>query len=509
MCKKIILFLAGIIFFSSFSLVYADVVVNEVQLSPTDQRFIELYNTGDSEVDLTNWYIQRKTATGSTFGSLASKTNFEGKIIGAHDFFVISRNPLDNSDVVLDSLTLTESNTIQIKNSNEEVVDKVGWGSSTECDNPCPSNPGEGQSIKKIGGSWTVGVPTPGVENEAEISPSPSPTPPSPAPDSGNTAGGNNNTNIGNTNSTGPSSKKIEEPKIKVKITSKTLSFAGVPLSFEGTAFGYSEEKLLYGRYVWNFGDGDSEEIKLSDAIKFTHTYLYEGEYKVNLEYHASYYGDTPDASDQMTIKIVKPDIIISNVGSESDFFVELSNNTAYDADISGWNLSSGEKSFTFPKNTILISKKKMAVSSDLTHFSFLDKAALKFTTPQGRTVFNYGASLSPAFPAGGLAPAVSLPVIEPTPEPIVSAEMDISKENKITEEIPAAIQMNSELENEIEKKLEASVISNDAVDERVSFSYLPALMGFIFVGGSAGAVYYIRQKRVASSSGDNFRILD
>lgn len=70
------------------------VVINEIQVAPTSERFVELYNDSSNPVDLTGWYIQRKTATGSDFNSFVSNTNFAGKIIPANGFFVISRTAL-------------------------------------------------------------------------------------------------------------------------------------------------------------------------------------------------------------------------------------------------------------------------------------------------------------------------------------------------------------------------------------------------------------------------------
>ncbi len=71
-----------LIFTFSFFLVAqvasAAVVINEIQILPTSERFIELYNSGSSDVDLTGWYIQRKTATGSSFGSLVTSTQLNG-----------------------------------------------------------------------------------------------------------------------------------------------------------------------------------------------------------------------------------------------------------------------------------------------------------------------------------------------------------------------------------------------------------------------------------------------
>ena len=125
------------------------ILINEIQIAPTSDRFIELYNPNDSTINLTNYYIQRKTQTGSSFSSLVSKTYFENKIILSRGYFLISRSVLANTDIVLDNLTLTESNTIQIKNSDGEIIDKVGWGQANDCEGSCAIGPPINQSIQR------------------------------------------------------------------------------------------------------------------------------------------------------------------------------------------------------------------------------------------------------------------------------------------------------------------------------------------------------------------------
>src|SRR3989338_8576223 len=317
MLKKVILLLAQIILFFSlgFNLAWAEVVINEIQLLPTTERFVELYNTGGEAVDLAGWYMQRKTTTGNTFGSLVSNPNFAGKTIGAHGFFVISSNSLSNSDIVLSDLTLTESNTIQIKNSNEEVVDKVGFGSVSDCGNPCPSNPPEGQSIQKTeNGSWITATPTPGDANENSVTP--------PFDDSDDSSS-DENTSATSLSSSGTKS-KTEIKTIEAQISANSLAYVGIPMQFQGKAFGLDGEQLFRGRYFWNFGDGDFREIKVTGTDKFTHIYFYPGEYTVLFEYYPNYFADVPDATDKVIIKVVSPEIVISRVGDEKDFFIGL-----------------------------------------------------------------------------------------------------------------------------------------------------------------------------------------
>ncbi|MCS6788994.1 MAG: lamin tail domain-containing protein [Patescibacteria group bacterium] len=126
-----------------------NILISEIQIYPTNQRFIELYNPNNFDIDLTGYYIQRKTKTGSDFGSLVSKTNFEGKIIKAKSFFLISRENLPNADIVLSNLTLSNSNSIQLIDKNKNISDLVGWGEAQNCQGPCALEIGQNQSLQR------------------------------------------------------------------------------------------------------------------------------------------------------------------------------------------------------------------------------------------------------------------------------------------------------------------------------------------------------------------------
>lgn len=148
--KLLILLLLGAGFFC-FRKAWANqnILISEIQIYPTGNRFIELYNPNDSPINLTGWYIQRKTQTGSNFASLVSKTNFENKIINARGYVLISRNASGEADIFLDNLTITESNVLQLKNSNGEIIDKVGWGQASDCENNCAPELSNNQSIQR------------------------------------------------------------------------------------------------------------------------------------------------------------------------------------------------------------------------------------------------------------------------------------------------------------------------------------------------------------------------
>ncbi|MEK7060045.1 MAG: lamin tail domain-containing protein [Patescibacteria group bacterium] len=482
--KKIIIGLTIATLFFVFKLAHAGVFINEVQLNPTAERFIELFNQSNSEVDLTNWYIQRKTSTGSSFSSLVSKTNFENKKINANGYFVISRNAIEKSDVVLSNLTLTESNIIQIKNANGEVVDKICWGDINDCSEPKISNPTEGQSAQRNQNNLLIiGAPTPGAQNYISTA----------VPQSSGNSSISGTGSSSAQNTTDSKIKIIEIPKIKTKILVKTLAFVGASIEFSASTTGYSNELLNYGKYFWNFGDGDSKETKASDTEKFAHTFLYEGEYTVALEYYQNYYSENPDASDKIIIKIVPADILISKIGDEKDFFVEISNNTDYDADLSKWILSSSQKSFTLPKNMILESKKKIILSPKITGLSILDKDTLKLLNPQWETVFDYSASLKPVEVLAKKSVKVSTAISTAMKPPL-----DGFTAKFVNEQIPS-------------DNLEAAVVKSDT-NTGTESNLMYGIGLFAFLGLSTSAAYFVRvrsRKAVVGPTGSDFEILD
>jgi len=103
-------------------IIYPKILISETQILPIEQRFIKLYNPNSLPVDLTDWYIQRKTETASSWSSCVSSANFEGKTIMPGGYFLISRT--DNlANIVLGSLTLTGNNSLALKNPNGEISD--------------------------------------------------------------------------------------------------------------------------------------------------------------------------------------------------------------------------------------------------------------------------------------------------------------------------------------------------------------------------------------------------
>lgn len=171
---------------SGASIIYPKILINEIQISPIGDRFIELYNPTSQNINLTDWYLQRKIKTSDTYSSSVSSTLFAGKIIGSNDYFLISSD-YDRANI-LHNLTLTEDNSFILKNPNGEISDKFGFGGAQDFESaPFPDNPPEGQSLGRKfdetsqsyqdtgdnSADFELNIPTPKTKNIKYVAPPP------------------------------------------------------------------------------------------------------------------------------------------------------------------------------------------------------------------------------------------------------------------------------------------------------------------------------------------------
>ncbi len=130
---------------------YLKILISEIQIAGVGgekQEFVELYNPNDGQVDLTDWYLQKKTKSGADYSTFASNNLFFGKKIAAMGYFVIARQDFltEIADIAID-YSLSEDNSLILKNPNREVSDKVGWGEASDYESSPIINPKTGQTI--------------------------------------------------------------------------------------------------------------------------------------------------------------------------------------------------------------------------------------------------------------------------------------------------------------------------------------------------------------------------
>ncbi len=473
----------GAFLFSSWHLAYAGLMIHEVMydLSGSDstnsksREWVEIYNPDGSDVsiDASAWRIY----DGGANRTINGEVNFSIPA-GAHVIFAGDKDTflIDNpsfSGTVYDTGITTLNNTgatLKLLDSSLATVDEFNYASSQ-------GGAGDGNTLQKISGAWSGATPTPGAANSSGA-----------LPGSGS-GGGSVGSSSGGTAPQTTETKKPVVYEIKTNIQAKTSALAGIPIYFEATSYGHSGERLASGKYFWNFGDGGSREVKANYEEKFSHIYFYPGEYAVSLEYYSGYYSEVLDATDKMTIKVIEPGVIISNLGNETDFFIELSNEASSEADISKWVLQSDRVSFVFPKNTILGPKKKIMLSPYLTGLNYSDKNSLKLMSSQGEVMYDNHAVAEPVKVSGQTVKAVQA----------------VSK-NEYPVQVGKIVDQNAFIPSE---NLAANALSVDRAEGKEKNSLIPVMAFVLFISLASGALYLVRKMKNLTSPGDDFELLD
>jgi len=303
--------------------------------SDTGKEWIEIYNNGDEQIDLTGWKLfenntNHKINPGEDGEGLNLPPNTFGIIVDNVAKFKENYGSFDG--LIFDSV-FSLSNTgevLIIRDSDLNDIDSVDyisdWGAN-----------GDGQTLQIIDGNWVVGGSTMGGENSLSLNSS---------GDVGSGDGGSSNS---------PSSGKNSITKFMIYadagVDRKVI--VGADTMFEAKAFGLDDKPLENARYVWSFGEGTRSEGK-----NILHTYNYPGEYVVILNVSSGEYS----ASDRVVVKAVPAEIVISSVDIINNF-IEIYNKSSYEINLSWWRIKSGKDYFTLPKDTVILPNNKIKFS--------------------------------------------------------------------------------------------------------------------------------------------------
>ena len=164
---KIIIFTA-FLFFLFATPAHAQVVISEVYPAPTSEEneWIELYNTSDEEIDISNWKLYEH------FSKESLLINFEDTTIKPNEFYVyeLNSNKLNNTE---EKVSLANHLGEQVSELHYQETESQKSISYLFKDN------------SKIGQTLQITQPTKKLVNQIEITNTPTPTPtstPSPTP---------------------------------------------------------------------------------------------------------------------------------------------------------------------------------------------------------------------------------------------------------------------------------------------------------------------------------------
>lgn len=318
-------FLTLVLMFFFAQTVSAQVFISEIKY--TGNEWIEVSNTG-APTDLSLWKFfeggtnhKLKPIQGGTSvstGGFAIIANDATAFLNEHSGF--------SGMLFYSSFSLLDAGeTISIKSSDTKIENTVSYTGVK----------GSKNSTQKIGSSWSEAVPTPGVENALS--------------QNTNTVSVTNTTNAG----------APMTPKVSAEAGPQTrVVLAGAPIIFEGKISGLESSSGGVTHTTWSFGDGASAE-----GESVSHTYYYPGEYTAVLDVVSG----SLKATDKMLVRVVLPNLSLSTGGDTTRSFFTIENRGGDELDISSWQAVGDEKTFTFPKNTILGARKSATFASEVT----------------------------------------------------------------------------------------------------------------------------------------------
>ncbi|MEK7581919.1 MAG: lamin tail domain-containing protein [Patescibacteria group bacterium] len=346
---KVIVFF--IVLFLFVPLVQASVYINEIMYNPkgsnsTHSPWVEILNTSSENVDLSGWKFDDGDVSKHVL-NVPPKNGGQGSLVVPAGGYIIFADNATNfladypsfSGSVIDTIVspLVSGGTVALLDANNSVVDSVTFSKDLGAYD-------DGNSLQKVDGNFITALPTPGagtLENNQNSSTNTNTT--STSTETSSTANANNYS-------------WPVEPQIFANAGPDRVTVVGADVIFEGKALGLEKKPLEGARYVWNFGDGSTKE-----GQSVAHVYKYPGEYTAVLEVASGYFS----GSDRAKVIAEESKIFISSLGNAINNYIELTNGSNYEIDMSFWIIKSGSVTFYLPARTYIGGNKKLIIPAE------------------------------------------------------------------------------------------------------------------------------------------------
>ena len=390
--KKSYVILALILLFFLPIFSHAQVVINEIMYdSPgADDDWVEIYNSGSSPVTI---------VTGSGNGSWRFVdsgshvlTLVAGEATLEPSAYAIITN--DTAKFITDwtayfgtifksSFSLTNtSNTIYLKDDTGATIEPTISYYSTQ------GAKGDGNSLsRQTDGTWIPATPTPGIINSnisLIVSTTTDQTATTTEQTTNDTTSSSYQTSSNVTSAhSSPAPLSSTENKIEFEVSAgrDRLTAVGNPVVFVASPTklqNLSEQAITY---KWSFGDGATF---LGKTV--THNYRHAGDYAVVL----NAYGSDKQAVSRINVRVISPSILLHRISDG----VEIENKSGSEINLGGWSITSSNKSFVIPEDTLVSNGKKVVfayettgmMEGDITLLNPMKKSLAVIQTPVSNT---------------------------------------------------------------------------------------------------------------------------
>ena len=381
-------------FFYSIPLVsFASVYITEVawmgSADNTNAEWVELYNNGE-QVSVEGWTLvaidgQPSITLAGTIGtnSYALLERSSDDTVPGEPAFHVYTGALGNSGEVL-----------ELRNQNGVLIDSVDgsgdWAIGGDNDTK--------ETLQRSGsppiGSWTTGAPSPQgsepVEDDTTSDEEEDNNNNDESQDGGGDVAGvstSKSAGGGILNTTEKHDVRVKhEPGLTLDIGGERTVTKGVPVTFLAQAFKESGKEIVEENILWNFGDGN-----IGKGREATHAYQFEGDYVVTaFGRRSGFFRDIQD-TDTAVVHVRHSEIVLTSANSS---YIEITNNSNKQTDISKYILISGTRKFTLPKNTFILPQATLRLSGKTTGIT--RTSGLKLFLPNGILVSTYSSKKEP-----------------------------------------------------------------------------------------------------------------
>lgn len=381
----------SIVLFIPFSAL-ANVVINEVAwmgMSPKEREtsqaaanneWIELKNLDSNSVNLSGWALEAQDGQ----PAIAISETCKNTIIQGDGYFLLERSD-DNAvpgvaaDCIYTGALENEGEYLVLKNSSGATIDSIDaslkWLAG--------DNSTKETMQKTSAGNWITAQATPRAKNYDDSS----------SPENQN-----------QTQITEPDQTK----QIRAEAGEDKTVFIGQKTIFQGKVYGFDGKEIQNARFLWNFGDG-----MINEGNPISHIYRYLGEYIVILNGSSGIYAN----SDQLRVKVSAPPFKITGLKPGENGFIEISNQSNYELDISGFSFSGGKKYFYFPENSMISPNSRLLVPGSVSGINFASPSAVEFYYPDGSLIqeFKYESEKIADKNIIAESPKISAPMVKNT----------------------------------------------------------------------------------------------
>ncbi len=358
----------------SFIITTNALILSEIMYDPngsdTGNEWVEVYNNGIGELDITNYKLFESNINHS-INVHTSYTNLNGSILQAGDYAVIADNVASFMILYPNYTGKLYDSAFSLLNAGELLELKVnGITESSIAYTPVDKSSGTGGTLNYIVNVWLPFMASPGASStmqEVTI-------------ESAATTTSTTSTIVYNT---GYSSGTYRLGNIKMLVPKEMDVALGSEAEFF-VKFVDSKDNILNANIYWSFGDGGE-----GTGATTTHRYYREGTYIAFVE------GSTPSAYgvERIMINVTKPQVEIREVTSE---YVSLYNKSDEDIDIGGFKISSDQGIFKLSRRLILPANKTITIDGNISGYGGTINN-VKLLTAYNTLVFdyNYNKSLS------------------------------------------------------------------------------------------------------------------